>query len=120
MTGGLLFNREVKRSVSYAPAAKRNVMDHADLLAYDMNMQPDDILEFTRRRPFVAFRMHVSDGRVYVIRHPDQVMPLWNRVVVGVGDRNGIPSHTEHIALNHVVRLEEADVDASTQAAASN
>ena len=87
--------------------------------AYDKLMQAEDLREFTRRRPFVAFRLHVSDGRTYVIRHPDMVIPMRSRVVVGVGDKDGIPSHTEHIALNHVVRLEEAEADASTQAATS-
>lgn len=70
-------------------------------------MRADDLYEFTRRRPFVPFRIYVSDGRVYEIRHPDQAMPLLSRVVVGVGEKNGVLEHTEHISLAHVVRLEQ-------------
>lgn len=70
-------------------------------------MQVDDFHEFTRRSPFVPFRVTVSDGRVYDIRHPDQVIPLWSRVVIGIGEKNGIPEHLEHISMTHIVRLEE-------------
>ncbi len=70
-------------------------------------MRPEDFHEFTRKRPFAPFRIHVTDGRTYDILHPDQVMPLRSRVVIGVGGERDIPDHTEHISLVHVIRLEE-------------
>ena len=77
-------------------------------------MRPDAIYEFTRRRPFCPFRLYTTDGRVYEIRHPDQIVVLRSRVVIGAGGDNGVPDHTEHVALIHVVRVEKLE---SAQAA---
>lgn len=76
-------------------------------------MRPDDLHEFTRKRPFVPYRIYVTDGRTYEIRHPDQVIVLRSRVVIGVGGKNRVPDHTEHVALLHVVRIEELEVQPS-------
>jgi len=72
-------------------------------------MRAEDLQEFTRRRPFVPYRIHVTGGQVYDVRHPDQVIVLRSRIVVGVGGDNGVPDHIEHIALLHVVRIEELE-----------
>jgi len=79
-------------------------------------MRPDDLHEFTRRRPFVPFRIHATDGKVYEIRHPDQAIPLRSRVVIGVGGDDTTPDRVEHLALVHIVRLEETDSDTRRQA----
>lgn len=79
-------------------------------------MRAEDFHEFTGRRPFVPFRLHASDGRVYDIRHPDQVMPLFSKVIIGVGDVAGVPDHAERIGMNHVVRLEEVAGEAGAEA----
>ena len=38
-------------------------------------MSPADVLEALRRRPFEPFRIQVSDGSTYDVRHPELV--LW-------------------------------------------
>ncbi len=70
-------------------------------------MRPEDLREFTRRQPFAPYRIHVTGGKTYDIYHPDQVIVLRSRITIGVGDENGVPEHTEHIALIHIVRIEE-------------
>ncbi len=70
-------------------------------------MRAEDLLEFTRKRPFEPFRIHISGGSVYDIRHPDQIIVLRSRAVVGVGSDNGVPERLDHLALVHVVRVEE-------------
>jgi hypothetical protein len=72
-------------------------------------MRPEDLLEFTRKRPFLPYRICTTDGHTYEIRHPDQVIVLRSRVIIGVGGENGIPDRTEHVALIHVVRIEELE-----------
>lgn len=47
------------------------------------------------------------DGQTYDIRHPDQVIALRSRIVIGVGADNAISDHLEHVALIHVDRIEE-------------
>jgi len=79
-------------------------------------MRPQDLQEFTRRRPFVPYRIYATDGRTYDIRHPDQVIVLQSRVVIGTGGGNGVPEHVEHLALLHVVRLEELASEAPSAA----
>ena len=36
-------------------------------------MRPDDLLEYVRKQPFQPFRMHLTDGNSYDIRHPEIV-----------------------------------------------
>ena len=38
-------------------------------------MRPDDLRELLRRRPFEPFRLQLSNGVVYEIRHPELVVP---------------------------------------------
>ncbi len=74
-------------------------------------MRPEDLLELIRKRPFLPFRVHVSDGQTCDIRHPDQMIVLRSRAVVGAGNDNGFPDRLQHIALVHVVRLEELSLE---------
>jgi hypothetical protein len=76
-------------------------------------MRPDDLFEFTRKRPFAPYRICSSDGRTYDIRHPDQVIVLLSRVIIGVGGANGTPDRAEHLSLIHIVRIEELESQTS-------
>lgn len=77
-------------------------------------MRPQDVLELLRRRPFSPFRIHLSNGRVFEIRHPDQAIVMLSRVVIGSGSADGLPDHLEHVALSHIVQLEEVPSVAET------
>ena len=70
-------------------------------------MRPEDLREFTRRQPFEPYRIHLTGGKTYDVVHPDQVIVFRSRIIIGVGDENGIPEHAEHVALIHIVRIEE-------------
>ncbi|MBW3599336.1 MAG: hypothetical protein KY475_18965 [Planctomycetes bacterium] len=70
-------------------------------------MRAEHLRELVRRQPFEAFRVYTTDGKSYEIHHPDQVIVLRSRFVIGVGGSNGVAEHLEHIALAHVVRVEE-------------
>jgi hypothetical protein len=74
-------------------------------------MRAEDLYAFTRRQPFVPFRIHSTDSRSYEVWHPDQVIPMRSRVIVGVGGEGAPPDAVEHLSLIHVVRLEEIDAD---------
>ena len=47
-------------------------------------MPPQDLLQALRRRPFEPFRLHVSDGTVYEVRHPELVIVALGSAVVGM------------------------------------
>jgi hypothetical protein len=74
-------------------------------------MRADDFVQLLRSRPFQPFRIHSSDGQTYDIRHPDQLIVLRSRIVVGVGSGNGVAEHLEHLSLLHVVRVEEIEAE---------
>ena len=73
-------------------------------------MRPDDLIELVRRQPFAPFRIHVTGGVAYDVWHPDQIIVLQSRAVLAAGGGNGIPERLEHVALAHVVRIEELPV----------
>ena len=70
-------------------------------------MSPDDLLDFVRRQPFAPFRVHITGGKSYDVRHPDQIIVLRSRAVLAVGGENGVGDRLEHVSLVHVVRVEE-------------
>jgi hypothetical protein len=80
-------------------------------------MPPQDLLQAVRRRPFVPFRLHVSDGTVYDVRHPELLMVAVASAVVGVPS-TGLPlpqvERYEVVDLRHIVRLEPLEATAAT------
>lgn len=79
-------------------------------------MRPTDILELLRKCPFAPFRIHITDGRTYEIRHPDQLIVLRSRLVLGVAGDGGVPEHLEHLSFLHVVRVEELPSESAESA----
>ena len=76
-------------------------------------MRPNDLLELVRRQPFAPFRLHVTDGTTYDVRHPDQIIVLRSRAVLAAGGDDVVPDRLEHVALVHIVRIEEMPAYAS-------
>ncbi len=66
-----------------------------------------DVLSFLRAQPFVPFRIHMSDGRTFDIRHPDQALLARTRLVVGTDARTGVPDHIEHLSFIPITGIEE-------------
>jgi hypothetical protein len=71
-------------------------------------MNAQDLLELLRTRPFTPFRIFANDGRTYDVCHPDQALVLRSRVILPLRpDAIEVPERSEHLALIHIVRLEE-------------
>ncbi len=70
--------------------------------------RPEDVLELVRRRPFVPFRIYMSDGSQYEVSHPEQVMVSVRTVQVGVPSerRPGVMQNIHLCAIMHISRLE--------------
>jgi len=47
-------------------------------------MRAEDLLAMLRRRPFVPFRIHMTDGQTYDIVHPEAVLVLRSRAIIGL------------------------------------
>jgi hypothetical protein len=70
-------------------------------------MSPIDLIQMLRVKPFGPFRIYASDGRTYDIYHPDQALVLLTRVILPLKTNGEIPERSEHLALSHIVRIEE-------------
>lgn len=71
-------------------------------------MKPEDIKQLLNAKPFVPFRLHLSDGSAYDITHPDLVLLSKSAVDVGVSldPASGIAERIVRCALMHVVKLD--------------
>ncbi len=72
-------------------------------------MPPETLWEQLRRQPFEPFRIHLTDGTSYEIRHPELVMVGRRTAAVGISERERQPPLYDRlttVALVHIVRLE--------------
>jgi hypothetical protein len=79
-------------------------------------MPPQDLLQALRRRPFLPFRLHVSDGTVHDVRHPELLLVAPGSAVVGMPSAS-LPfpqvERYEIVDLAHVVGLEPLQTPAA-------
>lgn len=71
-------------------------------------MPATELLRMLRAQPFVPFRMHVSEGMVYEIRHPEMVIVMAAAAIVAFPDpaNEALASGWELVDLRHIIRLE--------------
>lgn len=79
-------------------------------------MPADELNAALRRQPFMAFRIHMTDGRSFDVRHPEMCMVTPRTAVVGIRTASGIGvfERTETIALIQVVSLEPLEQPAKS------
>lgn len=65
-------------------------------------MRNTDLDLLTRRRPFRAFRIHVLDGSVYDVRHPDQIAVTKSTVEINAPEN---PEQEVFISLLHITKI---------------
>jgi hypothetical protein len=72
-------------------------------------MPYEDLLVALRKQPFEPFRIYLTDGKVYDVRHPELVLPGRRSFIVGFtgkGYDDLVYDRYETVALVHVVRFE--------------
>jgi hypothetical protein len=77
-------------------------------------MRPNDVQDLLRRQPFQPFRVRLSTGRDYEIRHPEFV--ALTRTSLFVGDpttTDEFPDRMIQYDFLHVVALEPLQVSGS-------
>lgn len=79
-------------------------------------MSPEDILELLERRPFVPFRIHMSDGSSYKVRHPEMAVVMRSTLFLGIAEYpdDRIADRFKFCSLMHINRVESIDGAAST------
>jgi len=71
----------------------------------------EDVRQRVDKRPFEPFRICLTDGRTYDIRHPELCLPGRTTVYVAIPDpkRKGAVMRVDQCALVHIVRIEETN-----------
>lgn len=75
-------------------------------------MRPADILQLVRARPFQPFRVSISDGTEFDVRHPELAIVGRSVVVIGIPGPDGPNGPVERFvncALVHITRTELID-----------
>jgi hypothetical protein len=69
-------------------------------------MGRDDLLRWLRVRPFRPFRIHLLDGTVYEVRHPDQVRVGRHSFEIPCREEDhDLGEEYETVSLLHVTRI---------------
>lgn len=76
-------------------------------------MTAEVLRDWMQRRPFQPFRVITSSGDAYEIRHPEMAFLTRAEIVVGLGERDGIPSRYRTVSLLHVTAAEPLDSTAA-------
>ena len=67
----------------------------------------EEIRQLQKREPFRAFTLHLSDGRSFVLAHPEQFMVFRNKIVLGLPETAEIPERSENLSMLHITSVEE-------------
>lgn len=80
-------------------------------------MRSEDIREFLQRRPFQPFRLTLTDGRTYDVRHPELAMVGRSTVAVGIpapDEPAPVYDRLVTISLLHIMQLEPHEATGSS------
>ena len=67
-----------------------------------------------REKPFRPFRLHISSGQSYDVRHPEFIAISRNRIVVSIDEGpDGIPERQVVISPLHVTSAEDVRTEAA-------
>lgn len=85
-------------------------------------MTRSDLLARVRQKPFRPFRLIVSEGGAYDVRHPDWIIVSRDAATIGVAadPAQDYSDSTVMIDLLHVVRLEPLEAAAPAPGGQSN
>jgi hypothetical protein len=68
-------------------------------------MRPDDIRELLRRRPLPLLRLHLTNGTVFEVRHPDMATLGRSALHLVLPAQDGVEREAV-IAMLHVIWIE--------------
>jgi len=69
-------------------------------------MHPQEIQTALRRRPFVPFVLHLSDGGTFLVRSPEFCLLTQHAVYAGIDTPASLPDGIVVLDMGHISRLE--------------
>jgi len=76
-------------------------------------MTLEAVREWMQRRPFLPFRISTSSGEADEIRYPEPAFLTRAELVIGLGERDGVPSRYRSVSLLHITAAEPLDSTAA-------
>jgi len=76
-------------------------------------MPPEDIRGFLQQRPFQPFRITLTDGRTYEVRHPELAMIGRSAMAIGLPaptETNPVYDRLVTVSLLHVMQVEPCEM----------
>ena len=76
-------------------------------------MRSEDIRDFLQRKPFQPFRLTLTDGRTYEVRHPEMAMVGRSIVAIGVpaaNDPEPVFDRLVTVSLLHIMQVEPSEM----------
>ncbi|HJT34536.1 MAG TPA: hypothetical protein VJ783_21070 [Pirellulales bacterium] len=72
-------------------------------------MTHEELRDVAKRQPFKPFRLHLTTGATFDVRHPDLIMVGRRSAVIGIADEpsDTIYERTFQVDLLHVVGVED-------------
>ena len=71
-------------------------------------MKPKDFVERLHAQPFRPFRLKLSDGQSFEVKHPEQMMVFSHKIILGIGGNElGSFERDIHCSLLHVTSIED-------------
>jgi hypothetical protein len=80
-------------------------------------MRPEDICEFLQKMPFQPFRVTLTDGRSYEVRHPELAMVGRSTVAIGLpaaGDPQPVFDRLVTVSLLHIMQVEPSEMQGTS------
>jgi len=78
-------------------------------------MTAEELVELLEERPFKPLRLHLADGRMREIRHPEMAVVSKDSVSIGIpaDDQAKIAVKITHCSLPNVVEVEAFEIEKS-------
>lgn len=70
-------------------------------------MRIESLQKLLRQQPFKPFRIYMSDGSSYDIKHPEVAFLTRQGLEVGLDEKDGIPDHSVRCDILHITRAED-------------
>jgi hypothetical protein len=74
-------------------------------------VQSEDVRRLLRQRPFVPFRFHLKDGRVYEVRQPDMNLVGDTYIAIGFPEPEKPDPEWDPIVFVHFINVERLELE---------
>lgn len=77
-------------------------------------MTPHTVRDLLTARPFQPFRVLMSNGRAYEVRHPEMAFVTKSNLFIGIGEvTDGVPADSKICSLQQVATVEPIEGQAA-------